>query len=84
MKIVAVSKEDEKPLPKFIKLNNNLGCMKLRQQQSVLRRYKIKEKNVHEYYYSQLLLFLPWRNEVKDLKLWNVEECHDLFEEKAN
>ena len=84
MKIVAVNDEDEKPLPKFISLNNGLGYMKLRQQRSVLRRYKIKEKDAHEYYYSKLLLFMPWRDEVKDLERWNAEKCRDLFEKRAN
>ena len=59
MKIVAVDIGDEKPLPKFIKLDNNLGYMKLRQQRSVLRRHKKKDNDAHEYYYSQLQLFKP-------------------------
>ena len=80
MKIVAVDSDDENPLPKFIKLDNNLGYMKLRQQRSVLRRRKIRDEDVHEYYYSQLQLFLPWRDEVKDLHRWDLQKCRDLFE----
>ena len=85
MKIVAVNECDEMPLPMTIKLLDNLGYMKLRQERSVLRRHKIREdKNPHEYYYSQLLLFRHWRNEEKDLHRWDLEECRNLFEEKAN
>ena len=85
MKIVAMKERDETPLPMYIKLEDNLGYMKLRQQRSVLRRHKIKEdKNPHEFYYSQLLLFMHWRNEEKDLHRWDLEKCRNLFEKKAN
>jgi hypothetical protein len=51
-----------------IQLHNNLGLMKLRKKVSVLRYHHIsKQKEPEEYFYSQLLLFLPWRNEEDDL-----------------
>ena len=70
----------ETGLPEHIKLENDMGCMKLRSKRAVLRIHKIKEdKNPHEYYYSQLLLFWPWREEEKDLELNNAKKCLELF-----
>ena len=46
MKIVSYDPNNEKPLPLYIKLGDDLGYMRLRDRagQSVLRRYKIQEK----------------------------------------
>ena len=84
MNIVSYNPEEEKPLPLNIKLDNDLGYMRLRERggQSVLRRHKLKEdKSPHEYYYSQLVLFWPWRKEEEELRRDNLEECRQLFED---
>ena len=82
MKIVSWNPNYVKPLPKYIKLEDSLGYMRLRERggQSVLRRHKIREdKNPHEYYYSELLQYLPWKVEEKDLFRWDLKACRNLF-----
>ena len=83
MNIVSWTEQQKKPLPKIIQLKNGLGYMKLRSfSRAILRRHKMKfETNPHEFYYSQLLLFRPWRIEEKDLHIESLEECQNLFEE---
>ena len=84
MKLVSYDSNKEKPLPLYIKLGDDLGYMRLRDKggRSVLRRYKIREdKSPHEYYYSQLLLFYPWKKEEEELHRESLEECRRLFEE---
>ena len=86
MIIVSFDSNKERPLPLYIKLGDDLGYMRLRERggQSVLRRYKIREdKSPHEYYYSQLLLFHPWKNERVDLHRDSLEECRGLFEKMS-
>ena len=82
MKIVSYNPNNEMPLPLYIKLSDDLGYMRLRDRagQSVLRRYKIPEKKTHEYYYSMLQLFYPWRNESEDLCQFNLDKCQELFQ----
>ena len=68
-------------LPKFIKLINNHGFMKLRTFPSVLRLHKFnKTTNTHEFFYSELMLYRPWRNET-ELFESNLELCLSLFNE---
>ena len=79
-KIIHWEDEHEQYLPDYIKLNENIGHMKLRKDPSILRYHKIDEgKNPHEYAYSLLQLFMPWRNE-KDLPENDYEECLEMLE----
>ena len=85
MTIVSYDPDEEKPLPLYIKLDNDLGYMRLRERggRAILRRKKlIEEKCPHEFYYSQLMLYRPWRNEERDLHRDSSEKCCDLFLEK--
>ena len=79
-KIVSWDKQLESELPTHIMLNNNVGYMRLRGNQAILRYHKFKEdKNFEEYLYSQLLLYKPWRSEVNDLKLGDLHAIVELF-----
>ena len=62
-------------LPLWIKLKNGLGRMRLRQKQIVLRYHLSKKKEGHEEHYSEMLLFSPWRDEVKELYRYSAEDC---------
>ena len=83
-KIVSCYPEYEQKLPTHIKLNKNLGYMRLRKTPSILRLYKIREdKDPHEFYYSKLLLYRPWSDE-KELREDDLDECFYLFVEPPN
>ena len=71
-------------LPKLIRLKKNLGPMRLRKIPAVLRIHKLKEdKNPHEFYYSQLLLYRPWREET-ELKQHDLDACLRLIIKRNN
>lgn len=81
-KIVSWDPDLETPLPTIIKLDKALGIMKLRCQPAVLRQHKYKEDlDPHEYFYSQLVLYKPWRLEEEELCAHNLEGCINLFNE---
>ena len=85
MQLASYNPDHEKGLPKWIKLSDNLGYMRLRKYRSILRLHKLREdKNPHEYYYSQLLLFSPWTKEKEDLAHGSAEDCLRLFQMRAN
>ena len=68
-------------LPMYIKLANNLGFMKLRTFPSVLRLHKFnKTTNAHEFFYSELMLYRPWRNEA-ELFESDLVSCIELYNE---
>ena len=80
-KIVHWDKQFEIYLPELIRLNNNLGYMKLRRHPAILRYHKIDEgKNPHEYAYSLLQLFRPWRSEA-ELREDDCERCINMLYE---
>ena len=65
-------------LPSFIKLNDEKGnTMKLRSSPKILRLHK--KKMSHEQLYSDLLLFLPYRDESTELFV-DANECTELYE----
>ena len=70
-------------LPKYIKLSpvrpGEAKYMKRRSRQ-VIRLHKINaNKHPHEYYYSQLQLYSPFRNEA-ELEPNDLEQCKLLFD----
>ena len=66
------------PLPDFIELENG-KVMKLRKFDAVVRRHKFKsEKEAHEFFFSELLLFWPWRNEA-ELFPDDAVKCAELY-----
>ena len=66
-------------LPDFIELLNN-KLMRLRKFDAVIRRHKFKaEKDEHQFFYSELLLFYPWRDEVEELFPNDPKKCGDLY-----
>ena len=72
----------EVPLPTHIQLGGNLGYMKLRGVPAVLRLHKFREdKNPHEYFFSELLLYRPWRNE-EELHPHDIDACLRLLKEE--
>lgn len=50
----------------IIELKNRMGKMRKREEKALLRCHMFKE-NTEEYFYSKLLLFLPWRNENEEM-----------------
>ena len=83
MTIKSWNPKHETPLRQYIKLGNNLGYMKLRSIESVIREHKVREdKNPHEYYYSKLLMYHPWRKEKDELYLEDAQKCLQLFLDK--
>ena len=58
---------DDKPLPRWILLENSL-CMVSRKKFPVVLKVHASKKGSLEEVYSELLMFLPWRNEIKDLR----------------
>ena len=78
--IVCPHLTDPKCMPFVIKLKDpKLGFMRLRQFPAVLRFHKYKEEHdPHEFYYSQLMLFMHWRNE-NELHPQDFDNCFKLF-----
>ena len=74
-------------LPKYIKLNDlRPGEPKYMKRRSrcVVRFHKInKTTSPHEFYYAQLQLYSPFRNE-NDLMPHDFDECKILYDEKSN
>ena len=68
-------------LPKYIDLTNfNLGYMRARTFEAVLRVHKSsKKKESHEQFYAELQLYFPWRNETECLKRNDASECKNLY-----
>ena len=54
----------KKAKQEVIKLKNNLGYMRKRKRESVLRTYRVKlTSDPEKYYHSLLMLYLPWHSE---------------------
>ena len=67
-------------LPEYIVLSNG-KIMRKRKFAAVLRRHKFRyEINPHEFCYSEMLLFTPWRNE-NDLFPNLIDSCLNLYDE---
>ena len=78
LSVVTGDGSDNMKLPDFILLHNN-KIMKLRKFDAVVRRHKFKsDREQHEYFYSELLLFWPWRNE-SELFPDDAQKCANLF-----
>ena len=58
-----------------ITLKNNIGKMRLRQKEVVIRTHRYSE-NDFRYFYSRLLLFLLWRNEDELMGGYSTYEEH--------
>ena len=69
---------------KVIQLKNKFGQMKLRRIPSVIRLHESYKKTVeHEFYYSECLLFYPWRNETADLHRESPVDCMQLYKQST-
>ena len=67
-------------LPEYIVLGNG-KMMRKRGFAAVLRRHKFKyDIDPHEFCYSEMLLFRPWRNE-NDLFSNMIDDCLNLYDE---
>jgi len=69
-------------LPYLIQIGGpNMTYMKCRSNPLVLRTHKFKgDANIHEFFYSQLMLYKPWRSE-NELAENDFEKCLELFNE---
>ena len=65
-------------LPLFIQLEDG-SIMKARSHPSIIRLHASKKKKGYEEPYAELLLFLPWRNEIKELFSDKEEKCYQTF-----
>ena len=75
---------NEHKLPKDIKLSNGI-FMKLRQNRKILRIYNPRDP--FESIYSEMVLFLPWRNETKFFKNNETnfqQHCQNLYEKNID
>lgn len=67
-------------LPKYLKLQpEKLGSMRLRGFRQVLKIHNSKRKEGHEQHYSELLLYVPWRNEEEEFHRWSPEMCIERY-----
>ena len=71
-------------LPERIKLRKNLGQMSCRKKVCVLRYHLSKKKEGYEQFYSEMLLFTPWVNEVLELFPYDEAKCVQLYEAKKD
>lgn len=70
-----------------IKLEDGRGFLCKRQQPAILRYHRFNiEKEEDKHFYSKLLLYLPWRNEERDLQscLHAGKNYKDLYYENAS
>ena len=75
--------ETDIELPLQIKFGSSkLGIMQLRTSPCILRIHESnKKKQDHEYYYAELLLFVPWRNECEDFHRHDAKKCMQKFKD---
>ena len=70
-------------LPHYVELRDKkLGFLRLRTFPSVLRIHSSNKKDGHEKYYSELLLFVPWRDEREEFYRDLPLECKKKYEER--
>ena len=75
-----VEKEKGRKLPRYIPIDGGKQWMRLRRPLA-LRLHKFKQKeNAHEYYYSEMQLYLPFEKE-DDLFPDDLELCRKKYEE---
>lgn len=71
-------------LPQKIKLLEDFGIMHIRKDPCVIRIHKInKSNNIHEFIYSELLLFHPWMTE-EELHESDFNRCLEMYETPSN
>ena len=56
------------------------GYMRLRTMPSILRIHSSKKKEGHEQHYSELLLYVPWRDEEVEFHRYSPEECIAMYQ----
>ena len=67
----------EDNLPKQIVLKRDLGHMVKRKTEAIIRSHQFSvHQDPEKYYHSQLLLYLPWRDETSDLLQTSYEACY--------
>ncbi len=60
--------------------DKKMSPMQLRSFRSVLRLHESKKKKEeHEFYYAEMLLFMPWRNEKEDLHRYDPKKCIEKY-----
>ena len=67
-------------LPRYLDLKNGLGGMKKRNSPVAPRFHNSTKKDGYEEYYSEMILFTPWQNEVSELKRNDEKSCRREFE----
>ena len=78
--IELMSEDYTEKLPKYLDLENGLGGMKKRGSPVAPRFHNSTKKDGYEEYYSEMILFTPWRDEVSELKRNDEESCRIEFE----
>merc|ERR1712082_572647 len=78
MGVVMGDDGDNIQLPQYIMLENN-KVMRLRRFEAVVRRHKFNpDRCEHEFFFSEMLLFSPWRDEA-ELYPDNLEQCARIY-----
>ena len=68
-------------LPKYLDLGPKLGVMSLRTKRCVLRLHSSKKKDEnHEFYYAEMMLYMPWRDEILDLCRESSKDCQQKYQ----
>ena len=68
-------------LPKYFPLDKEGKCWMKRRKPLVIRFHKFKVKeNPHEYYYSEMQKYLPYRDEINELKVDSLAECKAVYD----
>ena len=70
-------------LPKWIKLNDNLGYLKRRGNHPFIPRIHVcSKKEGYESYYAEMMLHTSWRDEEKEFHPSNPVECERAYTER--
>ena len=70
----------KKILPRYLKLSDGKGFMRLRKKPCVLRLHKYGRHNTHKQMYSELLLYRPFRDE-SELEAFqiSIDACTECY-----
>ena len=72
--------DTETVLPKYLKLKgNNNEFMRLRANPKIIRIHRSEKKEGHAMHYSELLLYVPWRDEEKEFHRYDADKCIDEY-----
>ena len=76
--------EDDPQYDKIIKLQNGMGLMRHRKTRAILLTHRFSaDKEPEKHYHSELMLYVPWRDEESDL-LCGMSTYSDAYASKCD